>query len=165
MIVDGEQHSDDAESQAGQLTLHQLFLSFSSCSCTHDYTGTDVEIGGEILTPGVYCYANGVDITGTLTLNADPNNPNAIFVFLIGSALNTMTDSQVVLGTGVSPCNVFWIVGSSATIGIGTEFQGIIIADQAISLDTSASVVGALYTLVAAVTLIENDVTRCNLST
>jgi type VI secretion system secreted protein VgrG len=115
------------------------------------------------LTPGVYCFSSSAQLTGTLTLNA-LGDPNAVFVFQIGSTLTTASGSSVVVINGGSKCNVFWQVGSSATLGTSTKLAGSILALTSITLNTSASVSGQTLARNGAVTLDTNIVTLCNLA-
>ena len=104
----------------------------ASCPATNDLTGQD--LGLLTLTAGasnVYCFSSSAGLTGTLTLNGGPSD---VFIFQIGSTLITGTNSKVSLN-GVSPCNVFWQVGSSATIQTGNDFAGVIMALTSIALD------------------------------
>ncbi|MEN3943108.1 autotransporter domain-containing protein [Prosthecobacter sp. SYSU 5D2] len=102
-----------------------------------DLTGSD--LGGMTLSPGVYHFDTSAQLTGILTL--DPGGlANQTFHFLIGSTLTTADFSAVdFLGLGLSP-NVFWQIGTSATLGIGTDFYGNILADQSITLATGAGI-------------------------
>ena len=84
-------------------------------------TGRD--LGGQTLTAGVYCFSSSAQLTGTLTLNAQ-GNANAVFIFKMGSTLTTASASSVVLINGGSPGNVFWQVGSSATLGTDHVVRG-----------------------------------------
>ena len=81
------------------------------------------DIGGLTLTPGLYNTASTLGITGTVTLNGQ-GNPNSVFVFQIGSALTTAVGSSVVLINGANAANIFWQVGSSATLGTNSIFNG-----------------------------------------
>ena len=96
-----------------------------SRSPANDLTGTD--LGNRTLTAGAYRYTSSAQLTGPLTLDAE-GDPNAQFVFEIGSTLTTASASSVVLVNGASPCNVYWQVGSSATLGTTTAFQGNLMA-------------------------------------
>jgi Ice-binding-like len=126
------------------------------------YTGGS-DIGGLTLTSGVYFDSSVLAITGTLTLNAQGNS-DAVFIFQVGSALNTATGSKVLLENGAQACHVFWEVGSSATLETTTEFVGNILAKTSITLDTGATVDGRLLAENGAVTLDSNTITEaiCN---
>jgi hypothetical protein len=115
---------------------------------------TGINLGGLTLTPGVYFFASSAQLTGTLTLN-DQGNPNAVFVFQIGSTLTTATDSSVATINDPSTpgIGVFWQVGSSATLGTGTDFEGNVLADTSITVNTNATVDGRLLAENGSVTL------------
>ena len=104
----------------------------AGASCGTDLTGTD--LGGLTLVPGVYCFSSSAALTGTLTLDGQ-GNANAQWVFQIGSTLTTATNSSVSLINGAVQCNVFWQVGSSATIQTNNTFVGNILALTSITLD------------------------------
>jgi hypothetical protein len=108
---------------------------------TMDLTGKD--LGGLILTPGVYSYSSSAGLTGTLTLNAQ-GDPNAFFFFKIGSSLTTASSSMVLYTNGAQPCNVVWAVKSSATLGTGSTFVGTILAQASITATTGDTVYGRL---------------------
>jgi hypothetical protein len=112
------------------------------------------------LTPGVYCFSTSAQLTGTLTLDAQ-GNPNAVFLFKIGSTLTTASAASVLLVNSASSCGVFWQVGSSATLGTGTSLAGSIVALTSITLNTGAGVTGRLLARNGAVTLDDNHVTLC----
>src|ERR1039457_6920941 len=84
---------------------------------------------GQTLTPGVYNASSSLFVNGALTLDAQ-GNPDAVFVFQAGSTLITGTGTNVILTNGAQACNVFWQVGSSATLAPGSTFQGSILALQ-----------------------------------
>ena len=119
------------------------------------------DIGGRTLTGGVYRSGSvaSLGLTGRLTLDAQ-GDPRAVFIFQIPSTLITATDSSVRLVNGAQACNVFWQVGSSATLGTRTAFQGNILALTSISVNDGASVNGRLLARNGAVTLINDTVTR-----
>jgi type VI secretion system secreted protein VgrG len=119
-------------------------------------TGTD--LGGLTLTPGVYFFSSSAELTGTLTLDAK-GDPNARFDFLIGTTLTTASSSSLLLIGSAQACHIFWQVGSSATLGTGTSFDGSILADQSITLTTGASLIGRALALNGAVTLDDNLIT------
>jgi hypothetical protein len=119
-----------------------------------DVTYPDVaEIGGLTLSPGVHCFPSSVLVTGKLTLTG---GSGAVYVFKVGSTLTTGTNSSVVFADGVDT-NVFWAIGSSATLGTGTAFTGNILAYASITLTTGATVSGRALAG-AAVTMDTNTV-------
>jgi hypothetical protein len=119
-------------------------------------TLTGQNLGGLTLTPGTYFFATTAQLTGTLTLN-DEGNPDAQFVFQIGSTLTTASDSFVrTINAGANPSpglSVFWQVGQSATLGTTTTFEGNILAYASITDDGNSTVYGRLLAETAAVTL------------
>lgn len=146
-------HDDDAvanQAQADALNAYNVAAGLPSTPLTGD-------LGGQTLVAGVYNYDSSAGLTGTLTLDAQ-GNPNARFVFQIGSTLTTASDSDVSLINGAQVCNVFWAVGSSATIGTSTNFVGNILAVTSITVTTGAVSNGGLYALNGAVTLDDNVV-------
>jgi hypothetical protein len=105
-------------------------------------------------------YTSGtLGITGTLTLNT-LGNPNAVFIFKAASTLITASASQVIVLNGAQACNVFWQVTSSATLGTGSHLIGTVMALQAITANTGATIQGRLLARNAAVTLDNNTITR-----
>jgi hypothetical protein len=114
------------------------------------------DFGGATLMPGVYNDSSSFAITGTLTLNGN-GNPNAVFIIQADSTLITASDSAVDLIGGAQADNVFWVVGSSATLGSGTAFEGNILAYANITANTGVTVDGRLLAETAAVTLDGSD--------
>jgi hypothetical protein len=154
-LVSGTIHSADAAALAAHNSVAAAYSSLASQACTQDLTGQD--LGGKTLTPGVYCFSSSAQLTGILTLNAQ-GNANAVFIFKMGSTLTTASGSSVVMSSGGSPCNVYWQVGSSATLGTTTSFAGNILALASITVTTGASVTGRALALNGAVTLDTNAV-------
>lgn len=152
-VVNGATHANDAVARQAQADLTTAYDVAAGQAVTRDLTGTD--LGGQALPAGAYRYASSAQLTGTVTLDAQ-GDPNAQFVFMIGSTLTTASASSVVLINGASPCNVFWQVGSSATIGTTTAFQGNVLALTSISVNTGASVIGRTLARNGAVTLDTN---------
>jgi LruC domain-containing protein len=115
-------------------------------------------LGTEVasLNPGVYNYSSSAGLTGTLTLN-DGGDPNAVFIFKMGSTLTTASYSKVVMSSGGNGPNVFWVCGSSATIGTYTTFVGNTIALASITMTTGATTTGRLFALNGAVTMDTNN--------
>lgn len=117
-------------------------------------------LGGLTLTPGLYRSSGSLEISsGDLTFDAK-GNPNAVFIVQIASTLITTSGRQIILSGGAKASNIFWLVGTSATLGTTSVFRGTILADQSISLNTGATVEGRLLTRIAAVTLAGNIVVK-----
>ncbi|MEA2217542.1 MAG: hypothetical protein QOJ35_168 [Solirubrobacteraceae bacterium] len=152
-VVNGATHANDAVAQRAQLDVTTAYDVAAAQPVTQDLTGTD--LGNRTLKAGVYRYSSSAGLTNTLVLDAE-NNPDAQFVFQIGSSLTTASASSVVLINGASPCNVFWKVTSSATLGTGTAFRGNVLALTSITLNTRASLVGRALARNGAVTLDTN---------
>jgi Ice-binding-like len=110
--------------------------------------------GAVTLSPGVYCFNSSAQLTGTLTLDG-----SGVYVFQIGSTLTTASNSSVVLANGAAAGNVFWQVGSSATLGTDTIFAGSILALTSDTVTTGTSVNGRVFALNGAVTLDSNVIT------
>jgi hypothetical protein len=124
-----------------QKDLTVAYNQAAGAPCGTDLTGKD--LGGMKLGPGVYCFSSSAGLTGTLTLDAQ-GNPDSQWIFQIGSSLTTATNSDVAMDFGQPPppwskglrgCNVYWQVGSSATIGTGSTFVGKILALTSITLN------------------------------
>jgi len=118
-----------------------------------DLSGQNV--GTRTLTAGTYRYSAAAGFSGALTLNAQ-GDPNARWIFQIGTALTTASNASVLLTNGASPCNVYWQVGSSAVLGTNTTFVGTIMADQSVTAQTGATVNGRALARIAAVNLDAN---------
>jgi hypothetical protein len=116
------------------------------------------------LAPGVYCFASSAAVTGAVTLDAGGDS-NAVWVFKIGSTLITASNSSVVPINGAQNCNVFWQVGSSATLGTDTTFIGNILALTSITLTTGATVSGRALAQNGAVTMDDNAIAVCAVPT
>ena len=161
-ILTGVMHAADAQALQAQNDTITAYNDLAGQTCTSDLTGQD--LGGKTLAPGVYCFSSSAQLTGALTLDAG-GNPAAVWVFKTGSTLTTASNSSVVLANGAQACNVFWQVGSSATLGTGTKFSGNIFALTSITLTTGASVSGRVLARNGAVTMDTNTVTIpvCNI--
>ncbi len=156
--VNGTTHAGDAVALQAQSDLVTAYDDLAGQACDTDLSGQD--LGGLTLLPGVYCFSTSAQLTGTLTLDAE-GDPNAVFVFQIGSTLTTATNSVVAVINGGSECNAFWQVGSSATLGTGTTFAGSILALTSITMNTSAGGSGQLLARDGAVTLDTVDASLC----
>jgi hypothetical protein len=159
VVAPGMEDIDNAAAIAAQNALTMAYDSAMGLSCTKNLTGQN--LGGLTLTPGVYCFNSSAQLTGTLTLNAE-GNPNAQFVFQIGSTLTTASSSMVdFINTngGLPDPYLFWQVGSSATLGTGTDFAGDILAETSITLNTGTNITcGSALAQNGAVTLDDNQV-------
>jgi hypothetical protein len=157
-IVTGTIHAADASAAQAQSDLTVAYNTAAGIPCGTDLSGQN--LGGLTLTPGVYCFTSSASLTGTLTLNFQ-NNPNALFLFKIGSTLTTASGSSVVkINTNGANCpsNLFWQVGSSATFGTGTAFTGNVLALSSITVTTGANIAGRALARNGAVTLDTNAV-------
>jgi hypothetical protein len=118
----------------------------------------DGNLGGMTLTPGLYHSASSLAISsGDLTLDAEGDD-DAIFMFQMDSTLTTTSGLQVFLSGGARSANVYWQVGTSATLGTTSVFHGTIMANTAITLDTGARLTGRALAIIAAVDLDANPV-------
>ena len=157
-VTGGSIHAADAVAGQAQSDLTTAYNTAAGTPCGTDLTGQN--LGGLVLTPGVYCFTSSAALTGTLTLNFQ-GNPNAAFLFKIGSTLTTASASSVILTNNAGatcPPNVNWQVGSSATLGTGSTFIGNILALTSITLTTGANVTGRALARNGAVTLDTNGV-------
>jgi hypothetical protein len=157
--ITGTLHAGNAVALQAQSDLTTAYNNAAGQACGTVLTGTN--LGGLTLTPGVYCFATSAQLTGTLTLDAQ-GNPDAVFIFQIGSTLTTASAARVEMINGGSGCRVYWQVGSSATLGTGTAFQGNILALASITMTTGASVNGRLLARNGAVTLDTSAAGGCN---
>jgi hypothetical protein len=117
---------------------------------------TAQDLGGLTLFPGVYNEPSSFGLTGILTLDAN-GVANPVWIFQSGSTLITATSSEVLLTDGAQASDVFWEVGSSATLGSSSEFAGNVLASASITAGTGATVDGRLLAEVGAVTLDGSD--------
>ena len=122
------------------------------------------DLGGRTLMPGVYRSGSSLALTGELALDAQ-GDPGAVFVFQAGSTLTTAAASRVKLVNGAQPCNVFWQVGSSATLGTSTAFAGTILALTSISMNDGVVLNGRALARNGAVTLINDTITAPHCAT
>ena len=154
---------NDAVAVQAQIDLTNRYVDLFNRPATAVLTGQD--LAGQTLLPGVYQYATSAQLTGTLTLDAQ-FNPNAVFIINIGSTLTTASASTVSLINGAQGANVFFVVGSSATLGTETTLAGQILALTSITLNTGADILcGAALARNGAVTLDTNTISVCPAAT
>jgi len=156
-VVNGATHDNDALAGQAKADLTTAYNVAAGQAATASLTGTN--LGNRTLTAGAYRYSSSAQLTGQLTLDAQ-GDPNAQFVFMIGSTLTTASASSVVLTNGASPCNVYWQIGSSATLGSTTAFQGTLMALSSISLNNGVTVIGRMLARNGQVSLINDVLTR-----
>ena len=159
IVNSGSMHEADISSMQAQAAVTTAYNDLVGETHTQDLTGMD--LGGMTLGPGVYYFSSSAFITGTLKLDAH-GDPNARFDFQIGSTLITSSASSVnIVGNG-DGCNVFWQVGSSATLGTGSTFAGHILALTDITANTGATDLdGSLLARNGQVTLDTNTIATC----
>lgn len=158
-LTGGVVHVNDSHSLQAQSDLVTAYNSAAGQALDATVGG---ELGGRTLTPGVYKADSSTQITGPLTLDAG-GNPDAVFIFQVGSDLTTATSSSVVMLNDAQSCHVFWQVGASATLGTNSTFVGTIMALTSITANTGATVEGRALARNGSVTLDSNVFTdvRC----
>lgn len=155
-LVNGTSHEADAVALQAKADLKTGYNVAASEQPPHSVTG---DLGGQTLTRGVYNSATSLGLTGTLTLDGQ-GDPDSVWVFQAGSTLTTATASQVTLINGASPCNVYWQIGSSATLGTASTFRGSILALHSITVTTDVTIHGRVLARNGAVTLDTDTITR-----
>ena len=138
-IARGAQHIGDPAANQAQADAQTAYGALAGKVCNTPLTGQD--LGGKTLSPGVYCFTSSAQLTGRLVLDARGNG-NGVWVFQIASTLTTAPNASVVMGKRGRAGNVFWQVGSAATLGTGTAFAGNILAYSSITMNTGASLSG-----------------------
>ena len=158
-VVNGATHANDGVAKTAQADLTTAYNVAAEQPVSGGNNLSNTDLGERTLTPGAYGFTSSAQLTGALTLDAK-GDPDAQFVFEIAEGLTTAPASSVVLVNGASPCNVFWQVGSSATLDTTTVFQGNLMALTSISLNNGASVIGRVLARNGQVSLINNVLTR-----
>ena len=152
-VMDGEIYRGGSVPAQAQLDALAAYNDLAGQVCDTDLT--DQDLGDQTLQPGVYCFDTSAQLTGDLVLDA-LGDANAVWVFQTGSTLTTASGATVRMINGGQALNVFWQVGSSATLGTTTHFSGNILADQSITLDAGAGLLGRALSLHGAVTMDTN---------
>jgi len=163
-VVNGVTHENDAVAAQAQSDLTTAYDVAAGQPIPPGNDMTGIDLGSKKLTAGAYGFSTSAQLTGQLTLDAQ-GDPDAQFVFVIGSTLTTASASSVVLVNGASPCNVYWKVGSSATLGSTTAFEGNLMSLASISVNNGATVLGRLLAREGAVTLINDVLSTPNCAT
>ncbi len=157
IVTHGGIHRADPAAVQAKKDLGVAYNALVALTPTTQLTGQN--LGGLTLTPGIYHFNTSAQLTGTLTLDAR-NDPSAVFVFQMGSTLTTAPNSAVVLINGALGANVYWQVGSSATLNTGTAFKGNIVAFTSITVSNGASLLpGRALAETGAVTMDTNSIT------
>ncbi len=153
----GQTHVDDAVAIEAKNALTTAFNDAASRP-TNGSAGTD--LAGQTFTAGVRTASSSLLLSsGSVTLDAQ-GDPNAVFIFQVGTTLTTGSNTSVSLVNGAQACNVFWQIGSSATLGTGTRFVGTVMAGETITAGTAATIHGRLLAQVSAVNLDTNTITN-----
>jgi len=154
-LVNGTTYLGGAVQQLADSDATAAYTTIIGEASGQNLTGDN--LGGLTLLPGVNSFSSSAQLTGTLILNAE-GNPNAQFVFQIGSTLTTASGASIELINGAQADDVYWQVGSSATIGSGSVLNGNIIANTSITMNTGSSLTGRAIALNGAVTLDDSSV-------
>jgi hypothetical protein len=152
--VTAAKHITDAVALQAKQGLVTAYGDAASAPTTSNLTGKN--LGGKNLTPGVYAFSSSAQLTGTLTLSG-----RGVYIFKTGSTLKTASHSVVRLTNGAQACSVFWKVGSSATLGTSSQFQGNLMALTSITMTTGANILtGRALARNGALTLDSNRISR-----
>lgn len=152
--IAGATHLADAAAATAQGDLTIAYNALAGLAC--GTTVTPADLGGRTLAPGVYCVATSLAVTGTVTLDGQ-GDANALFVFQVGSTVTTGGNANIALINGAQAKNVWWQVGSSATLNTGTTFRGNIVALTSITLNDNATMLGRALARNGGVTLGTNN--------
>jgi len=154
-VVVGASHINDSTASQAENDLTKAYNDAANRTSPIAVSG---DLGGQTFGPGLYRSTSNLLIaSGDLTLDAQGNG-NAVFIFQVASSL--ITNGNIILINSANPANVFWQVGSTASIGVNTNFQGSLLANQNISVGNNASVEGRLLTINGQVNLSNNIITR-----
>ncbi len=160
-VIGGTMHANDAVAIQARADASSAYAALVGMGCPsgNNLTGQDLGTLAAPLPPGVYCFNSSAQLTGTLFLSG-----GGPWIFQIPSTLTTASNASVIVLDGSQQCdgsNVFWAIGSSATLGTDTQFVGNILAVASITLTTFATVDGSAIALNGAVTMDTNTVSVC----
>lgn len=156
-ILFGVNHAGDTHTQQAKIGLDGAYTDAAGRTVDELFPLIH-DIGGSTLVSGIYHAPSSLGITLMLTLDGE-GDPNAVWIFQVDSTLITDSGSSVKLINGAQAGNVFWQVGSSATLGVGSDFQGSILAHDSITLTTNSTINGRALALGGAVTMDNNTIT------
>ena len=151
-VITGALHAADGSAQAAQAALAVAYGQLTAMPCGATLS---TDLGGQTLKPGVYCALAAQGLTGQMFLDGQ-GDPNAVFVIKVGSALTTAA-AQVTLVNGAQAKNVYWLIGSSATLGVGSAMKGNILAYASITIVDNSTLLGRALAQHAAVTMGSNN--------
>lgn len=151
----GTVHAADPTALAAQTDLTAAYNDLAGRA--RNATMTGINLGNRTFQTGVFFWSTSAQLTGTVTLDAQ-GDANAVFIFQIGSTLTSASGAAVTLINGADAKNVFWQIGTSATLGTGTSFKGNIVALSSITLNNGATLSGRALARNGAVTLAANAV-------
>jgi ice-binding like protein/putative surface cell wall-binding protein len=154
-MVNGTIHGGDPVAAAAQADLATAYNTALAQGPDAPLVG---DLGGLTLGPGLYGFGAAATLATTLTLDGG-GDPDAVFIFQIGSTITTAANSSVVLTGGAQACHVSWLIGSSATLGANTSLRGDVLAITSITAVAGTTVEGRLLAMNGAVTLDTNTVT------
>jgi Tfp pilus assembly major pilin PilA len=155
-VINGTQHAADAVALQAQ---SDLTTAYNDAAGRTPVNTVSTDLGGQTLVAGVYKAASSMGLTGTVTLDGE-NDPGAVFIFQAGSTLITASSSTVNLVRGAQACNVYWQVGSSATLGTGNAFVGTVMALTSVTVQTGTVVAGRVLARNGQVSLDTNTISR-----
>lgn len=163
VVTSGTQHITDAAAATAQNP--DFVTAYNDLGTPTATTLSNPDLASQVILPGTYKTAAGTFAnSGNLTLDAN-NDPSAIFIFQTASTLTTSTSSTMTLLHGAQACNVYWQVGSSATLGVSSSFIGHIYAQVSVTANTGATIKGQLLAHTGAVTLDGNTIVNDNCTT
>ncbi|MHB1208016.1 MAG: ice-binding family protein [Rhodospirillaceae bacterium] len=158
IVNGGTIHLNDGVAVTAGSDFLSAYVTLAGSPVTQNLTGGDLGVGPLAnLSPGVYKFDSTAQLNGALTLDGG-GDPNAQFIFLIGTALTTASASSVVLTNGAFFENVYWLTGTAATLGSTTAFAGSILAGSSIIFDSGAGLTCGRALAQASVTLINNTI-------
>jgi hypothetical protein len=157
-VLNGVMEVTTPRSQLAQGDVTLAYQQIANTPCTTILTPT--ELAGRTFPPGVYCSATPVTLNGAMYLDTQ-NKTGPVWIFQFAQTLTTASSSSVVFIGTPAPCNVFWNIGTSLTLGATSSFMGIVNAYASISFGTGATLGGKALAQTAAVTLLGNTLTNC----
>ncbi|HXN19908.1 MAG TPA: ice-binding family protein [Candidatus Binatus sp.] len=155
IVLGGALHPGDAAATAAHADASTAYSDLVAEPCGTNLSGLTLGTspGAVTLAPGVYCFASSAQLTGTLTLSG-----SGVYIFQMGSTFTSATAASVVLANGATGGNVFWQVGSSATLGTGTALAGTFIAASSVTVTAGTQALGRVFALSGAVTMDTNTI-------